>query len=724
MKIFIVGSYHTFTTELIQFFHKEGDKVYVLHEDNSHTRKPRGVFEQYHFSYLSDSITEILDSVRPDAVIYTGAYDTGFSWSNVRNESMHFISGLINLLIASDLHHVKQFIYLSSHEVYQANSDTPILETNPTTPRDYKGIAIAQGEELCRQFQETTNLEVSILRLSHLYQIPENGNEIHDLCSSMCLEALRTGTIRSDAKKIISMIYSSDAVYGIFQFLHTPGSKKLYYHLTGETAISQKEIADLIAEEDPDIMVLDHTVGITRQTVLDGNSFNREFHFSISHSYQKTIPMVYRSMKKRSKKFLTREELERHGSKFRFLRQLKPVLQAFFPYLENLLLFIPVFMINNRAVGSQYFDKLDFFVLYVLLFAGIYGTKQAVFSAVLSVAGYCFRQLYNRTGIDLLIDYNTYLWIAQLFIIGMSVGRLRDSTRTISQEKEEEIQYLNHQLTDLIDINNSNNRIKNIYQDRIIDYDDSLVKIYKITSELDTQESGAVLFYAANIIGNLLGTKDVAIYQVANNDYCRLFSATSANAKTLGKSLKYSEMTELISAFSQHQVYVNRTMDPEYPMMASAIYRNEKPAEIIMLWGLKLENMTQYHCNLLTVLGYMIYNSVERANRYLDALSTTRFVENTRFLAPDAFEELRSTYHDAMKKGFTEYTILEIVGGLQATYREWSDILSKKLRLSDYLGIDNTGKMYILLTNSNNSDASFIIQRFQEQGIICSILEQ
>ena len=74
------------------------------------------------------------------------------------------------------------------------------------------------------------------------------------------------------------------------------------------------------------------------------------------------------------------------------------------PYLENLICFIPFFMIHNRAVGSQYFAKLDAYLLYVLLFAIVYGQQQAIFSALLATAGYCFRQMYNQSGLEVLMD--------------------------------------------------------------------------------------------------------------------------------------------------------------------------------------------------------------------------------------------------------------------------------------------------------------------------------
>ena len=97
---------------------------------------------------------------------------------------------------------------------------------------------------------------------------------------------------------------------------------------------------------------------------------------------------------------------------------------------------------NSKAADSQYFNRLDFFLLYVLLFAIIYGQQQAIFSSLLAVAGYFLQQMYGRTGFEVLLDYNIYVWMAQLFIIGMIVGYMRDQLQFIREENEEEIQYL------------------------------------------------------------------------------------------------------------------------------------------------------------------------------------------------------------------------------------------------------------------------------------------
>lgn len=62
---------------------------------------------------------------------------------------------------------------------------------------------------------------------------------------------------------------------------------------------------------------------------------------------------------------------------------IKNIVRLLIPYLENLFCFGVFFMLNNRAVSSAYYNKLDFYLLYVLLFAIVYGQQQAIFQRCL-----------------------------------------------------------------------------------------------------------------------------------------------------------------------------------------------------------------------------------------------------------------------------------------------------------------------------------------------------
>ena len=64
-------------------------------------------------------------------------------------------------------------------------------------------------------------------------------------------------------------------------------------------------------------------------------------------------------------------------------------------------------------------------------------------------------------------------------------------------------------------------------------------------------------------------------------------------------------------------MFINKTMDERYPLMADAIYSEDEMQLILMVWGIPWERMTLGQANMLTVIGYLIQNAVVRANRYL-----------------------------------------------------------------------------------------------------------
>ena len=103
---------------------------------------------------------------------------------------------------------------------------------------------------------------------------------------------------------------------------------------------------------------------------------------------------------------------------------------------------------------------------------------------------------------------------------------MRDRLRVLEEEGKNEVKFLSKQIDDIADINVSNVRIKEMLSTQIVNQNDSFGKLYEVTSSLDKYEPGEVLFYAAEVLAQLMGSKDVAIYSVANRSYARLFSAT------------------------------------------------------------------------------------------------------------------------------------------------------------------------------------------------------
>ena len=311
-----------------------------------------------------------------------------------------------------------------------------------------------------------------------------------------------------------------------------------------------------------------------------------------------------------------------------------------------------------------------------------------------------------------------------MFILGLVVGYMRDQIKKLKDESLEERDFLSQQLGDIQDINSSNVRVKDALETQIVNQNDSVGKIYSITSALDQYSPEEVLFYAAEMLGKLVRSKDVAIYTISNRAYARLFSSTSKKARAMGNSIQYTQMGEMYEALSEHKVFINRKMDERYPLMANAIFDDDEQMQmILMIWGIPWESMTLGQANQLVVISALIQNAVLRANRYLSVLENQRYVEGTQTLETEAFTSLMRAYLKAQDRDLIECTVLK-VDAEEGTYKEAGKLLTAKLRQTDYIGTLEDGGLYALLSNTNRADAEYVIRRFDEAGYHSHIVEE
>ncbi len=716
MNVLLIGGAGSLINNLIVKLNKEGERIYLL-TGNRYSNEPyQKVFERYNFTYDCDCIKDIYESVAPDLTIYMGAFDNNFRWAGEESESVKYSASLMNILMGYAMIGKGKFVYLSSSEIYGTNYDNNIDENTPASPVTFKAMALAQGEELCESYRKNRGLDIITLRLDHLYKIPKTLKDVTDICTRMCLQYMAENKISIQEKKSISLLYEADAIEFIYRAASCMTHRSPIYNISSSVEITMGELAqmvqDAMGEEVPVVMSGE---GAKNRVVLSNNLFDSEFGNPFFCETQGIVQKIAAHMKKYKYVFLTGEDVKEPLFR-RILKKSGWFLSSLIPFLENLIAFIPFFMLNNRAVGSQYFANLDFYLLYVLLFAIVYGQQQATFSAVLAVAGYCFRQMYDRSGFEVMLDANTYIWIAQLFILGLVVGYMRDQIKRMKFESEEERDFLFNQLDDIQDINGSNVRVKNALETQIINQNDSVGKIYKITSALDKYNPEEVLFYAADMLGKLVKSKDVAIYTISNETYARLLSSTSKKARMLGNSIRYTEMGEMYETMLDRKVFINRKMDNRYPLMANAIYSdNGEMQMIMMIWGIPWESMTLGQANQLIVISALIQNAVLRATRYLEILENQRYVEGSNMLTTDAFRTLMQAFMNAQDKGLTECTLLSIDAAGQ-DYKEVSNVLVARLRQTDYIGTLEDGRLYTLLSNSNDNDAQFVIKRFADIG--------
>lgn len=716
MNVLLIGGASQIMDSMIDVLNKNGHRSYLLMEEGNSSSAYKHAFEKYVFPYEDESVKDIIKSIRPDIVLFMGAQDTGYDWDGKGSRELaRYTAAIANILSVYSLVDGGRFIYLSSDEIFEDFYANNITEETLPTPNGNKAMAIVQGEGICENYRKLMGMDAIVLRLDHLYGIPQKKQTRGDICFNMCREALEKGSISADSRHIFSMLHVKDAVAFIYSIMIAERPKADCYHMSSMKELNELELAQMIRENAGFHVEIEEYAGDEGQRrILDGSKFIDEYGNHAIADYRKEVGEVIQYMGRHKNTFVRSQE-KTGGQKKNSFPDVQTIMTSVLPFVENLLCCVFFYFLNSQVAGSRYLGRLDFFLLYVLLFAIVHGQQQAILSALLAVLGYFIQQTSGRSGFEVLLDYNTYVWTAQLFIVGMAVGFTRDRMHHIREEQEEEIHFLQKRVKNIEQINDSNVRMKQGFETELVNQRDSLGKIYEVTSRLERHEPEEVLFYAAEVLEELMDSRDIAVYLVANQGYARLVSATSARSRQLGSSFAYASAGEMYETLKDHRVYINHTMEETLPMMASAVFSEGEIRFIFMVWGISWQRMNLAEANRLTIIGALVQNSVVRASRYLEALREQRYLEGTNTMKAEAFTTLVDAFWNAQNRGLTECVLLEVITGKE-NYRQADHALGKVMRQTDYMGLLKDGGLYVLLANTDEVKSKSVVQRFRAAG--------
>ena len=723
MDVMLVGGMSPMMKKLSLKLHKEGHQIFVLTGNRNPSVRYEHAFERYDFPFDSASVEEVFKSVNPDVTILMGAFDGNLTGEDPKREAISYAAGLQNILLSWSELEKGRLIYLSSVEVYGSSYEVPVTEAVQPVPGNTRGLMIYQGEESCRFYQEKLHKDVVILRMDRLHDVPRNRREASGrICEKKCLAAFQSGAVSYNGNHKYGLTYMGDAVESIYKLVACENHDYGLYNVSSGEAYSEQEMVSAISDSlGGKVEIIDNTSGQRHTVILSNERIKSEFGFKIWYRPEDTIQKTLRYMKSHGRYFLDQSHPSRdiwHRMYFKIMR----MFGALVPYMENLILFIPFFMLNNRATDSLYFSKIDFYLIYVLLFAVVHGQRQATFSAVLATAGYFFRQMYYKSGLMVVTDYNTYVWIAEIFIVGLVVGYMKDQLGFLKEEKEQDVDFLSERVTDITDINDSNLRVKEGLMTQVINYDYSLGTIYDMIEQLEEKEPARILFHAVMLIRDIMDCQDVALYRINTEEYSRLFGNTSAKSASMGYTVYLPEKKPMYEAFQRQEVFINRNMDPGYPMMAYCIYDGDQMDMMIQLWSIPFERMTIGESNRLIVLSKLIQKSVKRSADYLDLLRNERYHKDSPALRAEAFEELMSTYREAGEKNLTQYMLLQVVSA-EMSLEGAGNLIGQLLRSTDYIGYRSDGNLYIMLTACDNKGCDFVRENLQKKGINTAVSE-
>lgn len=714
IKILVCGSYGgAFQVKLCHRLKKEKHEVFVLSNDSIEEKKNSSVFQEYRFAYDNESVMNVMTSISPDVVVFCGALDASYNWHMGVTESVDYVAGVVNVLTCARAVNTKKFLYLSSLSVFSGNTEKKITEAVAPVPITRQEQTILQGERLCLSTSgNTEDTKISVVRMPQVYGVCEKKTEqcvCNEIADATCNDKITERNQNAEEY----LMYLDDALDAVYKVITVEQKEvRKVYHIVPQAGVKQEAIAEyftklLKGEIEPSIEKTDEKVRFTFTT-------QKELGFSEKYSLEEGLATYFKQYIELPKEKVKKDIKEQQREKRSIFR----------PILETVLIFILVQLFISFTADAAFHSVIDVYLIYVLAVAVVLGVLPSTIAVVLCIIGkYSMLFLSNHT-VSIFTEYTNYLWILQIFSLSVLVGYIKDwYSKSVDEMKRENV-FLKEDVASLKAINDSNVEVKAVFEKRLVNYKDSYAKVYEIVSQLDDLESKSILFKAAKVVANVMESKDVAVYTCeGNGGFCRLMASTSELARQKGKSLLMKDYPEVLERLNNKKIYMNRKFEENMPMFAAGTYNGDALEVVIMVWSMELENVSLHQSNLLNMLTKMMERSTGRALRYMESVKSSTYIAGTNVMESAAFCNMLDIYCAGESEGVLEFSVLEVLS-YQGDEENLYGSLSHLIRGTDYLGLDTAGKIYILLTNSNETESAWVMKRCDERNITTRILNK
>jgi len=729
MKILIAGSYGFVMNHLIERLCRERCEVYTIAGKNAKEEVLRLPHHSvYEFEPDDVAVKHIIRSVQPDAVLFMGAQDARYDWESDRTPAQ-FGSDLNNVLVWSMAYGVKHLVYLSSMRVFGGDAGEGLTEEREPHPEGAEAVTIYNGECLCQRCHNGVTA-VTILRLPEVYGPSHFVYEKLNPVARLCLNGAADGNVQwKDARRMV--IYVSDAVDAVYKAATKQRPQNIVYHVEGMPSVSDNEIVSYLlrlgqdagraAEPEPETEAEVEAEGGCLS--LDGSRLTEEFSYAprigLDTGLERTWKFVEKNREVLLERYTAGHKEQVHGAKNRWKEDLRAIFDSLKRAGENLALFALAVFLTHTLGSLDLFSRVDFMLLYILISAIALGVGQSV-SAVLLATGANLYFAMRETGLGfstLIAQYPFIFGFLFYLILAIIVSYTILRYKLRLREQQERALELQEEYEMLYEVDETNVEIKQVFEQRLLNYGDSIGKVYSIVSELDVMNPDKVIEASLGVVQKIMKVKDVSLYRAGQDGYYHLACATSQEAMGMKRAFLLDNYPELRKVLRGQDVFVDRTVGSGLPRMAAPIYSANRMIYIFMLWNMDFDQLNAYQKDLFLVLSRIITASLERTYLYEEAGRDRKYYPNTDILRPEAFQEQLRERLGAGRYEDLDYGVIRVDPQGQDA-QTLSGKLRQLIREDDRLGrmAEVDSHIYILV-HANCADLSFVVNKLQHNGV-------
>ena len=730
LKILYIGNCNSLAAKFVDKLVKEEHDAYIISEkDFPKETKPTLSYRFYAYKSEDLGVEKVFASVKPNVVVFASGIFIDEMWGHSK-DSNSYLSQLVNVLNLSAINGTDKFIYLSSNQVYPSQNNI-ITESVPKKPEEYKGMLCSQGEDMVANYKANFNLDYVILRLPSIYGFSINENE-RDIVSNIVNKFYTTGEYVANNNRFIVPLHIKDCVEALFRA--KDGTPSLIYNVAEAEITTEAALASKLNVLLGSKYIVREVDGPTIKCALDCSEVKKDFEWVQFHNLDSTLSNKEIDFTKKIDKADKPKKVSKHPT----------ILQT----IENLLLFALFVFLTIWSQGNQVFKEIDFFVIYIVLIALIFGIRQSILSVILTtVYSFIYEKGGNFNIYDILVNISIMLKIAQYLFLGVAVGYIVDHYKSIITEKDVEFAFLDTEFNEIANINNDNIDIKQEYEKRLLDIKTSLPKLHLITSQLNVLEPEKIYTGIVNVIRDVMSTNTVAVYSVnTNSQYARLVVSANSESIFSGKSINLKNYPKLYNIMLENEIFVGNQWSKDEPAFAAPILDRGKLIAIVLIKEMPFNSLTLYQTNLFRTITALISSAISIADQYDIATRASKYIENTDILTRREFEKLIQIKADEKKRGLSNFTLIKIQptkriqtldftkllsadnyygSGIdnKDTYVDLYHQVSDMFRDTDFFGLNEDNELIVLLGNTSKTDVDFVIERIKQRNLTANLVE-
>lgn len=689
MKILIWGNKSQETKEIITKLKRENQEVYVIYDEkHKHEELLGKTYEEYYLEYQSKHILTIIRNISPDISVFM-LDPLDFVFDNSKFSA--YVSGLSNAVLSSKQAGVKHFLFRSSVYVFGQNNEKLIHDTSISTGTSDLVEKLQMLENMIGGYASEFFKPI-ILRCAEVY-----SNELDQNKNSIVNRFIRTikeqGTLEVSTKNYRSCIHYKDMCEAFFRLLLNIDKAGTHLVLAPLEENTEQEIITLL-KEFYNFEVDEKNIVITSKGHQYDCQFFKSIGFEVKYSLKDGILDILSNTK------LLHDKLQFHEKKKK----------KWFTLLEIAIAFVITQGIMLVTSEADFHNVIDLYSIYVLIIAVTYGGGSGMLAVILSVVGRII------SGKESLMFDNTqyyYYWVLALVVTASLGGFVKDRYKRKNVDLEDEKQYLDYELEYYKQLNKNGQEIKEIYEQRLLSYENSFGKIANVISELDSLEPQKIFFEAVRVIQRSMNSKGVCIYTYnGENGFARLLASTDKKVWGLGKTFSAKDFPEMMETLNSGEVYINRSLTPKLPIMANALKYEGNIRGIVMIYDLEFESLGLSQKNTFSILTQLIEKSMGRAFEYYGDVRERKYLGETRIMKWEEFIKIVELYCIGEKENLLQYALFKV-----NTKNVAAKDLQRLVRETDYLGEKRDNEYYLLMTNLSDQDSQVVVDRFRNNQI-------